>query len=129
MILSFAIVYCKTKNRYRISSAIFCVSRSYPHCIDQWTQDHVKWFLLSKNLDSLLPVFVNMNGLMIHEIYIMCKKDRNLMFQTMKDEVANDGQQKPLTLSTYLCFLDEIQKYIPHKPGENSPSSVVCTLM
>lgn len=51
------------------------------------------------------------------------------MFQTMKDEVANDGQHKPLTLSTYLCFLDEIQKYIPHAFGDNSPAPVVCTLM
>ena len=51
------------------------------------------------------------------------------MFQTMKDEVANDGQQKPLTLSTYLCFLDEIQKYIPYARGDNSHPSVVCTLM
>jgi hypothetical protein len=51
------------------------------------------------------------------------------MFQKMKDEVAADGQQKPLTLGTYLCFLDKIRKYIPHVPGDNSQSSVVCTLM
>jgi hypothetical protein len=70
-----------------------------------------------------------MNGRVLHEMYIMCKTNRESMFQTMKSEVAADGQQKPLTLSTYLCFLDEIQNYIPHVPGDNSQFSVGCTLM
>lgn len=51
------------------------------------------------------------------------------MFQKMKDEVSADGQQKPLTLSAYLSFMDKIKKYIPHVPGDSSQTSVVCTLM
>jgi hypothetical protein len=111
------------------SLAYICVLRDYPHCIDLWTKDHIKSFLISKNLNSLFPVVADMNGRVLHELYIMCKTNRESMFQTMKSEVAADGQQKPLTLGTYLCFLDEIKKYIPHTPGDNSQSSVICTLM
>ena len=70
-----------------------------------------------------------MNGRVLHEAYSMCKANRESMFQTFKGEVAADGQQNPLTLSVYLCFLDEIQKYIPHVPSEYSQSPASCTLM
>jgi len=119
----------KRSYRYQMSLVDICILRDYPHCIDLWTKDHVKSFLVNENLNSLLPVFANMNGRVLHEMYTMCKTNRDSMFQTMKGEVAADGQQKPLTLSTYLCFLDEIQKYIPRVPGDKSQSSVICTLM
>ena len=70
-----------------------------------------------------------MNGRVLHEAYKMCIVNRESLFRTFKDEVAADGQQKPLTLSVYLCFLDEIHKYIPQVAGEYSQSSTICTLM
>lgn len=75
-----------------------------------------------------------MNGHLLHETHKKCKEYWNLMFQTFKDEVAAaNGQQKMLTIETYIRFIDSIEKYVPivlrdHQSKNSSPSSALCTL-
>ncbi|CAF2941049.1 unnamed protein product [Rotaria sp. Silwood2] len=86
----------------------------YSFEIDQWTTDDVKLFLISKNLNSLLPILCEMNGKFLHELYKMCLSNRESMFHTLQREISilNINNQS-LTLLIYLRFLNEIQKYIP----------------
>jgi hypothetical protein len=105
----------KRRYRYPISLTDVCLLRDYPHCIDLWTKDHVKSFIINENLNSLLPVIVNMNGRVLHEMYTMCKANRNSMFQTMKDEVAADGQHKT-----------SHSRYLPLFPRRNSKIHSSC---
>jgi hypothetical protein len=74
-----------------------------------------------------------MNGRLLHETYKRCNAHWDSMFQTFKSEVAADGQQKLLTIYTYIRFLDEIEKYIPIVPDDtrksSSRSSAICILL
>jgi hypothetical protein len=55
-----------------------------------------------------------MNGYLLHELYQMCLSNRESMFHTLKTELLTlNSTYQPLTLLTYLRFLNEIQKYIP----------------
>ncbi|CAF4044483.1 unnamed protein product, partial [Rotaria magnacalcarata] len=84
-----------------------------PSRIDQWTKNHVKLFLLEKNLNPLLEIFSEMNGNILHELYLMCLSNRESMFHTLKTEISTlYSNNQPLTLIIYLRFLNEIQKYI-----------------
>ena len=107
------------------------VIKDYPHCLLNWTNEHVRAFLFNEKLDSLVPVIGNMNGRLLFETYKRCKAHWELMFQTFKAEVISDGTQKPLTIDTYIRFLDEIQKYVPLNVTDtnSSPNSVLCVLM
>ncbi len=96
--------------------------------INQWTTDHVRAFLVNEKLEILLPILSNMNGRLIHETYKQCKAHWEFMFQTFKNEIAADGQQKILTIYTYIRFLDEIEKYIPTRNDQRSSSST-CILL
>ncbi len=110
-------------------SASFVCSRKYPHCIDSWTDEHVKSFLLDKELDALLPALEGMNGHLIHETYSMCRANQQAMFSSLKEDVAKN-QGGTLTLKDYLTFLKEMQVYIPYTTGNQvNPTSVVCNLM
>ncbi|CAF3298182.1 unnamed protein product [Rotaria socialis] len=85
-----------------------------PSRIDQWTKNHVKLFLIGKNLNPLLEIFSEMNGNLLHELYLMCLSNRESMFHTLKTEISTlYSNNQPLTLIIYLRFLNEIQKYIP----------------
>ncbi|CAF0925814.1 unnamed protein product [Rotaria sordida] len=42
----------------------------YPNCIDEWSDDHVRSFLIERKLTSLLPVVVDMDGCVLHMIQI-----------------------------------------------------------
>lgn len=54
-----------------------------------------------------------MNGYLLHELYQMCLSNRESMFHTLKTELLTlNSTYQPLTLLTYLRFLNEIQKYI-----------------
>ncbi|CAF3643190.1 unnamed protein product [Rotaria sp. Silwood1] len=108
--------------------------RDYPHCINQWTKTHVQSFLINEKFECLLPVLGNMDGYLLYETHKRCKIYWDLMFQTFKAEVAAaDGQQKLLTIDTYIRFLHAIEKYIPITPNDSykpsSPTSIFCTLL
>ncbi|CAF3611044.1 unnamed protein product [Rotaria sp. Silwood1] len=108
--------------------------RDYPHCINQWTTTHVQSFLINEKFECLLPVLGNMDGYLLYETHKRCKIHWDLMFQTFKAEVAAaDGQQKLLTIDTYIRFLHAIEKYIPITPNDSykpsSPTSIFCTLL
>ena len=90
----------KTKNR------ILYVQRKYPNCIDDWNNDHVRSFLLEKNFISLLSVVVDMNGRVLHMMYLMCMESSQLMFDRLKADTSNE---QPLNINTYLRFLHEIK--------------------
>ena len=74
-----------------------------------------------------------MNGRLICETYKRCKAHWEFMFQTFKSEITADGQQKTLTIYTYIRFLDEIEKYIPSKDRysgiPSQQSSSICNLL
>jgi hypothetical protein len=109
------------------TSLFFC--RKYPHCIDKWTEEHVKSFILDKNLDIFLPVLGGMNGQLLHQVYLMCQANQQGMFLSLKDDVAR-SEQGTLTLKDYLTFLKEIKVYIPYPPVNHLDStSAVCNLM
>ncbi|CAF1233478.1 unnamed protein product [Rotaria sordida] len=123
----------KTINPPVKSDEQYPLIEDYPHCINQWTTDHVRSFLINEKLDCLLPVLGNMNGRLLHETHKRCKAHWDLMFQTFKAEVTADNQQKLLTIDTYIRFLDVIEKYIPIVPNDKSKpstsSSTFCTLI
>jgi len=109
-------------------TSLFC-HREYPHCIDKWTEEHVKSFLLDKNLDIFLPVLEGMNGQLLHQVYLMCQANQQGMFLSLKDDVAK-SEQGTLSLKDYLTFLKEIKVYIPYTHSNHlNPTSVVCSLM
>ncbi|CAF4571233.1 unnamed protein product [Rotaria sp. Silwood2] len=90
------------------------IDNEYPSQIDQWTNNHVKLFLISKNLNPFLEIFSEMNGNLLHELYRMCLSNRESMFHTLKKEISIlNSINEPLTLVIYLRFLNEVQKYIP----------------
>ncbi|CAF4265132.1 unnamed protein product, partial [Adineta steineri] len=101
----------------------------YPHFIDRWTEQHVKSFLLDKDLDILLPVLDGMDGQLLHQTYSICQANQQAMFLSFKEDIVK-SQQTTLTLKEYLTFLKEIKVYIPYTIGNqlNSPSAV-CNLM
>ncbi|CAF1175287.1 unnamed protein product [Rotaria sordida] len=102
---------------------------TYPHCIDLWAKDHVKSFLLDKELDALLPVLEGMNGKLLNEAYSMCQANKQGMFLSLKEDV-NKSQRTTLTLKDYLTFLDEIKIYIPLTQNNSlNTTSTVCNLM
>ena len=70
--------------------------------------------LKSKNFNFLLPIFSEMNGNLIHELYRMCLSNRESMFHSLQKEISIlNSNNQPLTFLIYLRFLDEIQKHIP----------------
>ncbi|CAF0882831.1 unnamed protein product [Rotaria sordida] len=90
------------------------IDNEYPSQIDQWTNNHVKLFLISKNLNPFLEIFSEMNGNLLHELYRMCLTSRESMYHTLKTEISTfNSNNESLTLVIYLRFLNEIQKYIP----------------
>lgn len=95
-----------------------------------WTQDHVKQFLLDKGLDNLQQVFEGMNGYLLHRIYDMCESNQQVMFSSLKEDVARSQLKKTLNLKDYVTFLEEIKVYVPFKTSERlNRTSTVCTLM
>jgi hypothetical protein len=94
-----------------------------------WTEEHVKSFLLDKELDALLPVLEGMNGQLLHQTYSMCQANQQGMFLSLKEDVAR-SQRGTLSLKDYLTFLKEIKVYVPYTVGNQlNPTSVVCNLM
>lgn len=61
----------------------------------------------------------------------MCEKNRESMFQAMRQEVSASGNESILTLGTYLRFLDELKKYIPidTKNSSKQLTSMICNVM
>ncbi len=109
-------------------SLFYC--REYPHCIDMWTQEHAKTFLLDKKLDVLLSAFEGMNGRLLHKAYGMCLANEQAMFASLKEDIARSQRTTTLSLKDYLTFLEEIKIYIPYKTGDSlNPTSVVCNVM
>jgi len=89
-------------------------SNHFANEIVQWTNDDVKTFVLENNFNALLPLFNQMNGQLLFELYQMCINNRESMFHTLKTELGNlNPSTQPLTLLIYLRFLNEMQKYIP----------------
>jgi hypothetical protein len=111
----------KSKNR------IFYVQREYPHYIDEWNNEHVRSFLINKNLTSLLPIVVDMNGRVLHMMYSMCMDHPESMFDRLKADTPNEH---PLNMSTYLRFLHEIKQYVPNLPDTKSNhASTICGIL
>lgn len=61
----------------------------------------------------------------------MCESSRESMFQAMRNEVIADGTVPPLTIATYLNFLDRLKVYIPinAKDRPHEQISAVCNIM
>ncbi|CAF1660635.1 unnamed protein product [Adineta ricciae] len=89
------------------------VKTEYPETIEQWTNENVREFLQEYQFDCLLPVISPMNGCLLNDLFTMCRQNRESMFHTIKNEIlALNKHAQPLTLYTYLRFLNEIQKYV-----------------
>ncbi|CAF3219369.1 unnamed protein product [Rotaria socialis] len=102
-----------------------------PQFVNKWSEEHVRCFLGENNLTSLFIVFDNFNGHLLYQAYLMCEKNRELMFQAMREEVSASGNSSILTLGTYLQFLEELKKYIPintTKLSQQLTSSVCCIM-
>ena len=71
----------------------------YPFELDKWTNEDIQLFLTRKNLHSLFPLFSQMNGYLLHELYRMCLANRESMFHTLKSELLTlNSSNQPLTL-------------------------------
>ena len=84
---------------------------SFSPDMKQWTNDHVRSFLIDKQFHSLVPITAEMNGYLLYDLYTMCKENRESMFHTLKNEITIVDPSTPsLTISNYLRFLREIDK-------------------
>jgi len=119
----------------RLTENIVCTN--LPHCINQWTNQHVNSFFISIGLkNTLLIICMKLNGHRLLQLYQMCIINRESMFQTLKNEL-NEQYHTSFPIADYLTFLDEIKKYIPlntrgvqPKTTQSDPiSSVVCSVM
>ncbi|CAF4932472.1 unnamed protein product [Rotaria sp. Silwood1] len=63
----------------------------YPHCIDWWTEEHVRSFLIEKKLTSLLPMLADMNGSVLHEYYSMCRANRDSIVLRLSSPALNNS--------------------------------------
>ena len=107
----------------------YVYSREYPPCLLNWSEEHVKSFLLHKELDALLPVLETMNGQLVYQVYTMCQANQQGMFLSCKEDVAR-SQLGPLTLKDYLVFLNEIKIYVPISTHQSTyQSSALCHIM
>ena len=64
-----------------------------------------------------------MNGHLLYETYQRCHAHWEFMFETFKAEVITSKEYGTLTIYTYIRFLDEIKKYVPTTPFQNTHSS------
>ncbi|CAF1276374.1 unnamed protein product [Rotaria sordida] len=60
----------------------------------------------------MLLLCLRLNGHRLLQFYEICMINRESMYQSLKSELAN-VHQKMLTISDYVTFLHEIQRYIP----------------
>jgi hypothetical protein len=84
-----------------------------PPCINERLEADVIAFLRDTHLEDLLPVCQGMNGSHFLHICSMCQTNAESMFKTLQAEVNAARPNKPLTLLTYVRFLDEVKKYAP----------------
>ncbi|CAF1061755.1 unnamed protein product [Adineta ricciae] len=116
---------------------ILCIN--LPHCILQWTNEHVKSFFISIGLkNTLFIICMKLDGYRLLQLYEMCMINRESMFQTLKSELG-EQHQKSLPIADYLTFLHEIKKYVPLHTVKARPtattiqsdtvSSVACNVM
>jgi hypothetical protein len=61
----------------------------------------------------------------------MCEKNRESMFQAMRQEASAASNSSILTLGTYLRFLEELKKYIPIDTNNSSQrlTTTICSIM
>jgi hypothetical protein len=106
-------------------------SRDLPHSINDWSEEHVGCFLKTNNFTSLCTIFDNFNGRLLYQSYLMCEKNRESMFQAMRQEVSAASNSSILTLGTYLRFLEELKKYIPIDTNNSSQrlTATICSIM
>jgi hypothetical protein len=119
----------------RLTENFLCTN--LPHCIIQWTNEHVKSFFISIGLkNTLFIICMKLDGHRLLQLYEMCMINRESMFQTLKSEL-NEQHHKSLPIADYLTFLHEIKKYVPlHTVSvkttttlSDPTSSVVCSVM
>jgi hypothetical protein len=84
-----------------------------PPCINEWSENDVITFLHDAHVGDLLPVCQGMNGSHLLYIYTMCQTNAESMFKTLQTEINAVRPNEPLTLLTYVRFLDAVKKYIP----------------
>ena len=137
--------FIRSKKRVAIKSA-FCESRGLtvivsifyselPHCINQWTSDHVQSFFTSIGLQhTLLNLCTRMDGYRLLQLFEMCMSNRESMYQSLKAELSA-AHHGLLSIGDYLTFLHEIKKYVPHTPAKttiqqpDTASSMICNVM
>jgi hypothetical protein len=84
-----------------------------PSCINAWSENDVITFLHDAQVGNLLSVCQGMKGSHLLYIYIMCQNNPESMFKTLQTEINAVRPNEPLTLLTYVRFLDAVKKYIP----------------
>ncbi|CAF0872252.1 unnamed protein product [Rotaria sordida] len=106
-----------------------------PHCITQWTNNHVQSFFRTNGLDNTMFLLCSqLDGHRLLELYDICMINRESMYQSLKGELA-DVHHRSLPISDYLTFLHEIKPYLPlmhttsQSVSSSLPSSRVCKLM
>ncbi|CAF1309358.1 unnamed protein product [Rotaria sp. Silwood1] len=103
-----------------------------PHWIIQWANNHVQSFFLTNGIDNtMLLLCSRLDGHRLLQLYEICMINRESMYQSLKSELAN-VHHRTLTISDYVTFLHEIQRYIAlmhtiSQPASSSlPSSTAC---
>jgi hypothetical protein len=77
---------------------------------------------------------MRMDGYRLLQLYEMCMINRESMFRSLKDELA-ETHQKLLPIDHYVTFIHKLKIYVPintikFRTNQSEPvSSVVCTLM
>ncbi|CAF1528399.1 unnamed protein product, partial [Rotaria sordida] len=71
----------------------------------------------------MLLLCLRLDGHRLLQLYEICMINRESMYQSLKSELVN-VHQKTLTISNYVTFLHEIQRYIPLTRTISQPASL-----
>ena len=94
-----------------------------PHCVDLWSAEHVHSFLIINNFNSLLPVFADFNGRLLHEAYCMCQSNRR-KYVPVDEERSGCGEERVDADTRYLSAIsrrvEEVHSSEPSRQRTNS---------
>ncbi|CAF1084538.1 unnamed protein product [Didymodactylos carnosus] len=94
--------------------------------IELWTITDVIDFLRDHKFECMIPLCQNMDGKKLYRMYKMCDSNIDLMYQSLNSEL-NQLHKQVLPLNIYLCFLDELKKYVPITSSQQQ--SLICSVM
>ncbi|UJR27608.1 hypothetical protein I4U23_008889 [Adineta vaga] len=76
--------------------------------LSNWSEGHVRDFLIKQNLIAMVPLCDGINGEELSELYVMCKANSTSMYRSLKFELLH-GHHRILPISTFLRFMSRMR--------------------